>query len=478
MATTMPRIKVPRQGGAAARSGDSPDTRPDLPRWAFVALAVALPLGLLALHRTLGHQGDLRFFLDWYRAVTASPAFYRDGPGVNYPILGVLALVAPAWLVERLAGELDFERYRDVVKLTLAAAEVGLVLVAARLGRALGLRRPRLAAVGLWLLPSTWAMGAWFGQIDVLGTLLLLLAAWAATELALAEARGSSGGLGWLALALVALCGAVLTKQLTFFSVPALVLALAPGVALAWRRGGRARRAAVVALAALSPALLLAADPFLELPAGYGSHLWFVLAGGGSAHGDVLVSTGANVWSLAYEPDTPSRTTLLCGAPVRAWALALYAAAWLLCLACAAVEARRLARGWNGGDLAARLRSIATLAVVLAGASNLAMVVLLPGVHERYLVHGAPFLALGLAQWAGPGGRARAMRALCAAAWVVAAWAGLFALASIHWDAFSAWPHRALREGEPLAVLQLALLLALLIAWAARARHAARSQAT
>jgi hypothetical protein len=461
MTTTMRGIKVPRRAkGASSESGGA-----DLPRWAFVALSVVLPLGLLALHRTLGHQGDLRFFFDWYCAVTASPAFYRDGPGVNYPILGVLVLAAPARLVEALGATIDFERYRDVVKLTLAAAEVLLVLVAARLGRALGLRRPRLAAVGLWLLPSTWAMGAWFGQIDVVGTLLLLLAAWAAAEHAQAAARGDGVvGLGWLGLALVALDGAVLTKQLTLFSVPAVALMLVPGLVLAWRRG---RRPWIeLALVVLSPALLFAADPFLELPAGYRSHLWFVLAGGGSAHGDVLVATGANLWSLFYEPNTSSRTTLLGGAPVRAWALALYVGAWLICLACAAVEARRLARA--PGELAARLRALATHCVVLAGVSNLAMVVLLPGVHERYLVHGAPFLALGLARWAGEGGRTR--KALCIAAWAISAWAGLFALASIHWGAFDAWPQRALREGEPLAVLQGALLLALLVAWVARAR--------
>ncbi len=51
------------------------EPRRDLPRAAFVALACALPLALLAIHVELGHQGDLAFFHEWYLAFRGSSAF-------------------------------------------------------------------------------------------------------------------------------------------------------------------------------------------------------------------------------------------------------------------------------------------------------------------------------------------------------------------------------------------------------------------
>ena len=78
--------------------------------------------------------------------------------------------------VERLSeGPLDFEGYRLVIKFTLALTEVGLILALGGLARALMLKHGRLLAVGIYLLPSSWGGGAWFGQIDVAVALLLIM---------------------------------------------------------------------------------------------------------------------------------------------------------------------------------------------------------------------------------------------------------------------------------------------------------------
>ncbi|MCZ7685206.1 MAG: hypothetical protein M5U28_43105 [Sandaracinaceae bacterium] len=71
-----------------------PEAR-DLPRPIFLGLACALPLALFAIHRELGHAGDLGFFHEWYLALREGSAFYRDGPGLNYPIVGVLLVCGP-----------------------------------------------------------------------------------------------------------------------------------------------------------------------------------------------------------------------------------------------------------------------------------------------------------------------------------------------------------------------------------------------
>ncbi len=405
------------------------DARRDLPSLAFTALAFGLPLALLLAHHDLGHEGDIAFFHDWYLAFREGPAFYRDGPGLNYPILGVLAVTGPAWLVESITGPLDASAFRLVLKLTLVLGEGLLVLALASLARALRVGRPRLAALAIYALPSTWAGGAWFGQIDVLGSALLVLAASALVRYRAApRAR-------WLGLGVLALHAAVLLKQLTLFSLPGLGLLLIAGLAACPPSARRTHVAWTVA----SAALLFVADPWLVLPTGYASHLSWVLLGGGSAHGDLIVGGGASLWSLLIGPDGgSSRTRLLAGVSVFHWSLALFLVSQLPALR------------WL-----ARRRDDARAFVLYVGFANLAMATLLTGVHERYLAHGAPFLLLGLDAIAPP----RWARAATVA--IVAGW-GLFVLASIHFDAPALW---LFRRHEPIAALLLALLAGLLVAF-------------
>ena len=87
----------------------------DLPKAVFAWLAFGLPLALVPLHATLGHAGDVAFFDAWCASVREGVSFYRDGPGVNYPIVGVGLVCVPEVL-----GELSLEAYRLALKVTLA----------------------------------------------------------------------------------------------------------------------------------------------------------------------------------------------------------------------------------------------------------------------------------------------------------------------------------------------------------------------
>lgn len=415
----------------------------DLPVWAFVLAAAGLPWLLLCLHHGLGHQGDMRFFHAWFRAVQESNAFYRDGPGVNYPVLGVLAVSLPAWLVEAVSGRtLEFAGYRLVLKTILVLAECGLVLSLGGLARELGARRPRLLALGVYLLPSTWAGGAWFGQIDVLGTWMLVIAARGFVRFAAVPHTR------FLATGLTGLHAAVLTKQLTLFSVPGLALLAGLGVARAGRSLSTGRTAGLVLAAVLSCAVWFLPDPFLELGRGWWSHLGYVLFGGGSAHGNVLSGNGANIWGwLCADPDASALQTVWLGLSARAWG-------WLLF---ALVEAGLLA--WL---VRTRQRDPAVRLVLFVGLTNLAMAVLLTGVHERYLVHGAPFLVTGLVLHAWH--RGRWGRRLAITGWVVTGWSGLFVLSSIHWESFGG-VLAPFRSHAVTGALELGLLAGCLI-WA------------
>lgn len=410
----MPGIEA-RVGTRVAVSRLDMEAPKDLPRAAFVLLACALPIALFAIHRDLGHRGDLEFFHDWYLAFRASPAFYRHGPGINYPIAGVLLVCGPAWLLEHaIGGPLGARTFVLVFKSTLVLGEIAFVLASAWLARTLGQARPRALAIALYLVPSSWAGGAWFGQIDVFGTALLLVCA-----AALIRHRRDPRP-RWIALGLSALTLAILVKQLTLFAVPGLALLAAMAIR---------RHRASLALTAVVPIGLVAADPFLVLPDGFHSHLAFVLLHG-SSHGELAVASGASVWALFVRGGTLADDVRLLGVSSQVWGWALFAIALGLALRRTIV-------------LHASDRSL----VALAGLGELAMATLLTGVHERYLTHAIPLLILADD---GPAWR----RALGGATGILA---GVFVLATIHEDAFagSLW---MLARPEPLACLALAWL--------------------
>lgn len=334
----------------------------------FALLALSLPVVLWLFHHGVGHEGDIRFFYEWYLSFREGAAFYRDGPGINYPILGVLLVCGPARAFESLASTtgapLDFETFRSVLKASLVLWEVALIPTVAGLARALGSKRPRLLALFLYLLPSTWATGALFGQIDIAGTTFLVAAAWA-----LIRFRESGEPRAFI-VAVLALTAALLTKQLTWFCAPALV-ALATVALWRWQNPK------LWAVALASPLLLIVADPFLEFPAGYVSHLHFILAGGGSAHGDLVVASGASIWSVFHTGGTLSDDVRFAGVGSFTWG-------WIL---------------WGGAQLCVlwrlkRERFSSRAFLWWAGMSQLAMCTLMTGVHERYFAHAIPFLVL------------------------------------------------------------------------------------
>ena len=428
-----------------------------------------LPFALLPLHAELGHRGDVVFFDAWCAAVREGAAFYCDGPGINYPIVGVGLVCLPEAF-----GDLPFETFRLALKASLALAETLTIFALAALARGLGARRPHAIALGAWAIAIA-PGGAFFGQIDVWGTLWMTLA-WlalvrmtqrmtqrppdatvahtSAADTTASDTNTTVDGkvvdthaadtttsdsdsdsdsdsvsvrvpsdrpsLALGVLAVLACTLALLTKQLALFSLPTLALVLL----------ARHRRALVLALP-LAIALALVPDLFLVLPEGWSTHLGFVLFGGGSDHGATLAHHGASVWALfATDPSAPSSSVTL--GPFDAQQLG-----WIAFALAQLVLAWRLFR--------ARFdpRSV----VLHAGATHLAMAVLLTGVHERYLAHGGAWLIVALA------GRLRAPLAIGAVAAT-----GLYVIASVSWEAFPPW----LREAELAGTLQLWLLLACL----------------
>ncbi|MCZ7685205.1 MAG: hypothetical protein M5U28_43100 [Sandaracinaceae bacterium] len=181
------------------------------------------------------------------------------------------------------------------------------------------------------------------------------------------------------------------------------------------------------AIALASPLALFAADPFLTLPDGYASHVWYVLHRG-SSHGELAVASGASLWSLLAPAARLASEVRWLGVSSFAWGWLLFGAAVSLAL----VRLRR-----DASDRAF---------VALAGIGQLAMATLLTGVHERYLAHAVPLLVLA------EGSRPRL--GLGVATSVLA---GAFVLSTIHPQAF-AGPLAPFARPEPLAIASLAWL--------------------
>lgn len=397
----------------------------------IVALAAfVLPALAFLLHRDTGHLGDIEFFHDWYLAFREGAGFYRNGPGLNYPILGVLLVCGPATLLEGVIGDgiaLTLDQYTLVLKVTLALAETALIASLAGLLRRIGVRP--LWALAIYLCPSTWAPGAWFGQIDVWTSVALVVAFIGVLDYRREPTRASLG------ITLGGFWAALLIKQLAWFTLPAI------GIALLFALRRAPYRHAFAAL--LSGLVLFVADPFLELPNGWHSHVAWVWFGGGSSHADLIVAGGASLWSLIADVNVSAHGWRALGLSAYQWGLILFALTQvhLLRMLRASHRASRVEpeERPSRGDVAF-LR--------YAALSNLAMCIVLTGVHERYFVHGSIFLLV--AAFAEP----RWLRVL---SWIVCMWWGLFVLGSVHFDAFAGWPFR---WHVPAAVGMLVLALA------------------
>ena len=119
-----------------------------------------------------GYPGDVRLFMDWGQTVA------RDGPGAFYRP-GYFADYPPAylWVLGLFATLFDGEALRLVVKGASIPADVGLAIsFAMLLWQRAGPGRSALAA-WLWMLaPGAVIAGPYWGQVDAIGTLVVLWA--------------------------------------------------------------------------------------------------------------------------------------------------------------------------------------------------------------------------------------------------------------------------------------------------------------
>mgnify|MGYP003334486213 CR=1 FL=1 len=159
------------------------DETRERPQWwpialiAIVAIVVRLIIAYAVLPADAGYATDLQSFRYWAAELGANGpwGFYGRGFFVDY-LPGYLALL---WPLGALAGAVTGSTDPGVlIKLPAIFADGLLVVATARLAHDLGASRraEAVAAATIALLPATWIDSAVWGQVDAVGTCLLLFA--------------------------------------------------------------------------------------------------------------------------------------------------------------------------------------------------------------------------------------------------------------------------------------------------------------
>ena len=333
-------------------------------------LALVFPFALRLAFPDVYHRFDVGTLASWADFTHPFRDVYLTDCFCNYPIVG---LVASTGVIRGLG---DIPSYLFV----LAAVETLNVAVVYAI-----LRRLRVTGAGAWaltfaVLPSTWAGGALWGQIDHIGLLFLLVIVWCLVRLPDAGPRArlalgaAIGLLGYLGLFL---------KQLMVFPLAAMAVAFL-AFALALPRG----RWAVLASGVVGVVVpFVAVDAWVRRPAQFVfTHYERVLATG-SDHMDVLSGNGTNIWVLAGTMDAPSTVPLIGTMTAQQLGLAGFA---VLAVVLTAMYVRGFVRM---GDTRARIG----LSAAYVALFNAGFCLLLTGIHERYLFYCYPFLLIAVA---------------------------------------------------------------------------------
>lgn len=320
-------------------------------------------------------------------------SIYTQCASCNYPILG---LFSSAGLMN-LVGQPDFNRTVFLFRLILSFVDGLNVFLIFLIAKWLNVHRPAALAGLIGVLVSTWAGGALWGQIDSISQFFILLTlgwlVWKNTH------NLPAGFYGWyLAIAAFLSACVMLTKQLTIFSLGSIGLFLLTDLIFSspdWKFffWNFSLTLLVFLLSITSP------DFFINLPAGYYSHLVYIWTVGGQyAWLDRISANGFNIWTLiqagwagsAHDPIFPQ--VALTNPYFFSRLLTL-----LLSILFTYSLGRFLWEKYQAGEKTLS-REIILNFILHLSLINLCFNVFLTGTHERYLAHFYPFIILA---WAG-----------------------------------------------------------------------------
>ena len=375
--------------------------------YVLLLFGISLPFIILSIVSLAGfhgyHYGDLKTFSDWADCWhTDREHIYDICKSANYPYIGLLLSAGTIAEIKQITGANEVSDLAYYFRYILAFFDACNFIILVLIARALQIRYPVVISLVIAALPSSWVGGALWGQIDGISQFFLL-----STVFCLVESIQSNSlhrtirPISFFFVALVTLGAAVLTKQLTIFSIVGLMpLALLAFIKL-WSLS-RLHKLAAIGSLFLAAALFVVVDTRLAVHGYLGSSYLFVWIGGGSNHDEVISGNGFNIWMLLNRDMwSSSRVPFYCVTPFakeicltpHLSGLVLYGLYMLLLGAFFSVLSWRALTPLGFRDQT-QLSFVLVSFILFLAQVNLGFNVFLTGTHERYLYHFFPFLLL------------------------------------------------------------------------------------
>ncbi len=407
------------------------------------------------------HYDDVRIFAQWADCWKADASnIYNLCPSANYPYIG---MVFSAALISRLKDFfdlIDVDGVATYFRVVLAFFDALNFVMLALIARTLQIQHPIKVALIIEMLPSSWAGGALWGQIDAISQLFLLISLYCLLRAFQSAPDSEAKSVSYFFVSLLAIVACLLTKQLAIFSI----FALAPlviAVLVQFRSASKLARLLAVGSILSAAGAFLILDRHLAIRGFLGSSYLYVWLGGGSHHSQIIAGNGFNIWVLLNRyMGAPSSEPFFCSALFGRdlcltpffTGLAFFGAYTLVaCVLCCQLARRTLMSCGGAQSNLFLIGCILFIAMI-----NLGFNVFLTGTHERYLYHFYPFLLVSA--FALTSGKADSSPAMIGAYIGAAVLYGLFVLSII--ETPPSWLLSILQP-QFLAAVHFGLLLSL-----------------
>jgi dolichyl-phosphate-mannose-protein mannosyltransferase len=328
-----------------------------------VLFGIAIRIALLP---GKGFPDDISAFEDWALALgtTGTGGFYADTSGLRYPVLDyppgyMYVLLIVGKIYAQLCHCTDHGLLLKILeKLPAVLADFGAAALCYAIARTIaGEREARIAAAALLVLPPLWIVSAYWGQVDSVACVALLLTLWAAT------------GRRWIWMWIAFAC-TVLIKPQAATVLPLLLV-------WEWRAGGRLASFAG-GIGAAAGVAYLSTLPFTSDHGVVASARWLLERYTNGVSKYPFNTTGGFTLFGITGNYFQSDGELVLGVPLHAWGVALF----FVLLIAVTVKLNALLRATPS-----RLQLLASSYLILAG-----FFVLSTRMHERYLM---PALVVG-----------------------------------------------------------------------------------
>ncbi len=365
--------------------------------YALLVLGIVLSAILAISFPESYHHYDMSAFWKWSQYWSESwRAIYINCDTCNYPIMGMLSSAGLLSLLGILFNS-DFHDTVFVFRLLLGLIDGGNVLLMFWLLKQLSIKHSAFWAGIVGILPSSWAGGALWGQIDGVSQCSILITVGWIVRMNKKAPPGKTTFAVYLAISSVMLSWIILTKQLTLFSCVPLGLLLTTNIFFFSRKWSERIAYALLMMVTFVVSNVVW-DSFLSLREPYVSHLYYIWKTG-STQGGIISGNGFNVWmflgrnmssssDIAIFNNSLTKSHIVLSITPYIAGVVLFAVFNSLTTLSLLLFARK---HFMGVEQFLNVDILSSFIFLLA-LVNLSFNVFLAGTHERYLYHFYPFI--------------------------------------------------------------------------------------